>query len=138
LRQLLFILLACSVPSFIWAQGMKEVSGTVYGPDGKALQGVNVTIKGGSRGATTNEQGRYSILAVNSDILVYSFTGHTIQEQRVGERAIIDVTLESGTSDLDQVVVVGYGEKKKVTVTGSVVSVKGRDLQKAPVVNLSN
>lgn len=138
LRQLLFIFLAFSVPSMVWAQAAKEVRGTVYGPDNKVLQGVNVTIKGGTRGATTDADGKYSITAINSDILVYSFASHTVQEQRVGERSIIDVTLERGTSDLDQVVVVGYGEKKKVTVTGSVVSVKGKDLQKAPVVNLSN
>src|SRR5690349_2694256 len=97
LRHALFILLAFSVPSLVWAQGGKEVTGTVYGPDAKALQGVNVTIKGGTRGATTDAEGKYSILAANSDILVYSFASHTVQEQRVGERNIIDVTLERGT-----------------------------------------
>ena len=137
LRQRLFIFLVLFVPSLLWAQ-TKEVTGTVYGSDKTPLQGVSVIIKGSTRGTTTDASGKYSIQAQNSDILIFSFTSHETKEQRVGDKTTIDLGLVKGTSDMEQVVVVGYGEKKKVTVTGAVVSVKGRDLQRAPVINLSN
>lgn len=138
LRQILLIFLAFSVPSLLWAQNAREIRGTVVGPDNIPLQGVNVLVKGTPRGTTTDAAGKFAIQVQNNDILVFSFASHETQEHRVGDKASIDVTLSKGVSDLDQVVVVGYGEKKKATVTGSVVTVRGRDLQRSPVVNLSN
>jgi TonB-linked SusC/RagA family outer membrane protein len=69
---------------------------------------------------------------------VFSFVGYAGIEEVVGNRSIINVTLTPDISSLNEVVVVGYGTQKKETITGSVASVKGSELVKSPVVNLSN
>jgi outer membrane receptor for Fe3+-dicitrate len=60
------------------------------------------------------------------------------KEVTVGNQSIINVSLTPDAKSLSEVIVVGYGVQKKATVSGSVVSVKGSDLQKSPSVNLSN
>ena len=91
LRQIVFIFLVLSVPSLLWAQ-TKEVTGTVYGSDKSPLQGVNIIIKGSTRGTTTDAAGKFNIQAQNSDILIFSFTSHETKEQRVGDKTTIDLS----------------------------------------------
>jgi TonB-dependent starch-binding outer membrane protein SusC len=138
LRQILLVFLAFTVPYILWAQNAKQVNGTVYGTENTPLSGVSVLVKGSTRGTTTDANGRFSIEVQNSDVLVFSYTGHNLQEVSVRDKTIVDVRLDQNASNLDQVVVVGYGQKRKATLTGSVASVSGRDLQKSPVVDLSN
>ncbi len=70
--------------------------------------------------------------------LVFTFISYATQEIAMDARTTIDVTLAPDVTSLEEVVIVGYGEQKKETVTGSVVTVKGTDLVKSPSVNLSN
>src|SRR5690606_40660256 len=63
-------------------------------------------------------------------VLVFSMVGYTTKEEAVGTRNMIDVILEPTTSDLEEVVVVGYGTQRRETITGSVVSVKSAELMK--------
>jgi len=103
------------------------------------LTGVSVSIKGTTRGTGTDDDGNFVLENVPADaVLVFSMVGYTSHEEAVGNREVINVELSQTMSDLEEVVVVGYGVQKKVTKTGSVSQVKGEDLKQAPVVNVEN
>ncbi len=126
MRQILvFIILGfifCGNNSF--GQAGQLISGRVTDNASYPIPGVNVSIKGTSSGAITNLDGDYEIMVTGSDdILVFSFVGMKTIEEEVGNRRIIDVQLEEDFIDLDEIVVVGYGEKKKSDLVGSVSSV---------------
>src|SRR5690606_13930473 len=70
--------------------------------------------------------------------LVFSNVGFETVEQEVGKQTVVDVSMKASISDLEEVVVVGYGTQKKATITGSVSSIKGEDFNIAPVANASN
>ncbi|MGA0560319.1 SusC/RagA family TonB-linked outer membrane protein [Larkinella sp. VNQ87] len=115
------------------------VKGKVTGGQSDVLPGVSIVVKGTTQGTTTSADGTYSLSVPNRNAtLVYSFIGYVTQEIAVNGRTNIDVKLLDDVSQLNEVVVVGYGVQKKETVTGSVVSVKGSDLVKSPTTNLSN
>jgi TonB-linked SusC/RagA family outer membrane protein len=116
-----------------------QVSGTVRDNAGSPIPGVNVIEKGTTNGTTTDTEGKYSLLVRDENaVLVFSFIGFATQEISVNGRSSIEVEMTSDTQTLNEVVVVGYGEQKKVTLTGAVATVKGTELQKSPAVNLSN
>jgi len=117
----------------------KEIKGKVSDETGSGLPGVTVTEKGTMNGAITDVNGQFTVnVKGDAAILVFSFVGYAGLEEVVGSRSIINVTLTPDVSSLNEVVVVGYGTQKKETITGSVASVKGSELVKSPVVNLSN
>jgi len=118
----------------------KEVSGVVIsGEDNLPLPGVSILVKGTTAGTVTDVDGKFRI-SVNSDqsVLVFSFIGFQTQEVVVGAQSELTVTLGPDMKSLEEVIVVGYGEQKKETITGSVATVKGGELAKSPSVNLSN
>ncbi|MBL0739804.1 SusC/RagA family TonB-linked outer membrane protein [Chryseolinea lacunae] len=107
--------------------------------DGATLPGVNIIVKGTSIGTTTDADGKYSISVPNAEsVLVFTFIGYKTQEAVVGSRTAIDISLESDVETLSEIVVVGYGEQKKETLTGSISQVKGDDIVKSPQPNVSN
>ncbi|SDK84590.1 TonB-linked outer membrane protein, SusC/RagA family [Catalinimonas alkaloidigena] len=115
------------------------ISGKVSDEGGGTLPGVNVLVKGTNAGTITDTEGNYSLSVPSGDAtLVFSFIGYNTHEEPVNGRSTIDVILLEDVQSLSEVVVVGYGTQKKETVTGSVVTVKGKDLVKSPAVNLSN
>ncbi|MBK3518797.1 SusC/RagA family TonB-linked outer membrane protein [Carboxylicivirga marina] len=104
------------------------VTGTVTdASDGLPLPGVSVVIKGTTTGTVTNVDGQYQLMANQGDVLVFSFIGMTAQEATITS-ATIDIALEEDATDLDEVVVVGYGVQKKALVTGANANVKGEAL----------
>lgn len=134
-RALFLFLLLTSVGAF----AQTKISGKVVDAQGIALPGVSIVIKGTAVGTISSAQGTYSLNVPNrSGTLVYSFIGFTTQEIPMNGQTEINVTLASDDRMLNEVVVVGYGEQKKETVTGAVATVKGGDLVKSPAVNLSN
>lgn len=116
----------------------QNISGTVKDKTGQGMPGVTVQVKGKTQGAVTDANGQFSLLASPQDTLMVSFIGYRDQTIPVGSRTSFDITLQANERSLNEVIVVGYGKQKKVTVTGSVAAVKGSELQKAPTVNLSN
>ncbi|SHO61964.1 TonB-linked SusC/RagA family outer membrane protein [Algoriphagus zhangzhouensis] len=135
----LTFLLCLGITASTMAQ-TREVSGVVIsGEDNFPLPGVSILVKGTTTGTVTDVDGNFNI-TVNSDnpVLVFSFIGFMTQEVEVGARTTLDITLAPDTKSLEEVVVVGYGEQKKETITGSVATVKGKELTKSPALNLSN
>lgn len=91
--------------------------------DNMPLPGVNVIIKGQTKGTVTDADGKYSIAAAASDLLVFSFIGMETTEREVGASTSIDVALTESLANLGEVVVVAYGTQKKSNVTGAVSNV---------------
>ena len=115
------------------------VTGKVTGEDGNPLPGVNILIKGTLAGAITNADGNYSIEVDDPNaMLVFSFIGYRTQEVEISGRNVINITMAEEIIGLEEVIAIGYGTKKKATVTGAIVTVKGDELQKTPTTNLAN
>jgi len=112
-----------------------SVSGTVTGDNGTPLNGVSVTVKGTTRGTSTNTAGKYTILAPSNATLVFSSVGYTNQEVGVAGRPDVSVTLAASNRELEQVVVIGYGTANKRDLTGSIAKVSGRDIADKPSTN---
>ncbi len=115
----------------------QTVTGTVTSqPDGLPLPGVNIIIKGTAQGASSDMDGQYTIeVEDGTAVLVYSYIGFTPQEITVGTQTVINVGLEEDASQLNEIVVVGYGARRKSDVTGSVSSVKADELTAFPVLD---
>jgi len=116
------------------------VTGTVTDSDnGVTLPGVNILIKGTTRGTSTNLDGEYSVsMPSPNDTLVFSYIGYQTRQIPVNGRSSIDVQLDPKSLEGQEIVVVGYAKQKKVTVTGSVSSVSTNDILKAPTANIGN
>lgn len=133
---LTFILfLGLSNPTYAISKGHiqkadKQITGNVTDESGAALPGASVSIKGTSKGTTTDAMGKFALnVADNSVTLVFSFTGYNSQEIVVGNRSVIDVQLKNNNQSLDEVIVVGYGQVRKSDLTASVASVKAADIK---------
>lgn len=119
------------------ASAQMTVTGTVTDQDGLSLIGVNIIIQGTTTGTVTDIDGNYSIEASEGDLLIFSYTGYGTQEVSVGSSSAIDISLKEG-EQLSEVVVTAYGTQKKVTVTGAISQVRGREITQSPAVNVSN
>ncbi|MEX0884350.1 MAG: SusC/RagA family TonB-linked outer membrane protein, partial [Cyclobacteriaceae bacterium] len=121
------------------AQGSRELSGKVTNTEGLTMPGVTVVEKGTTNGTVTDVNGNYSFtVSENAETLVFSFVGMETKEIIIGNQSQINVSLEDDTADLEEVVVVGYGEQRKATLTGSIASTDETRIKKAPVTSLSN
>jgi TonB-linked SusC/RagA family outer membrane protein len=129
---LYFIVLGTfAIPGF----AQRNISGTVKDNSGNPLGNVSVLIKNTSKGTTTNSSGYFTIVASPTDILVFSFTGFETQEVKVNSQSSFSISMVTGTSALDEVVVVGYGSQKKVNLTGAVGTVTNERLENRPIVD---
>jgi len=126
------VLLLVFTASFVQAQDT-QVSGTILDETGMPLPGVSILLKGTTRGTTTDLDGKYSIAAPADGVLVFSFIGYNNIEETVGSRSKIDLTLTPDVSNLDEVVVVGYGTQKKSQLTGAISSVGNKEIQELPI-----
>lgn len=131
---LLVMMLCVLVNSSGYAQE-KVVKGKVTDHTGLPLPGADVLIKGTQKAVSTDFDGNYSISVAPGAVLVYSFVGSVTQEVTVGQSAVYDVVLKEENNTLEEVVVVGYGVKKKKDLTGSIVSVDAEDIASRPVVS---
>lgn len=117
-------------------QSKITVKGTVVDEQGEAIPGVTVQVKGSSLGTATAVDGSFQLDNVDSNALL-SISAIGYKTQELTAQATLAIQLEMDGA-LEEVVVVGYGSQKKATVTGSVATVKGDNLVKSPVANLSN
>lgn len=107
----------------------RTISGIVTDiSDGLPLPGVSVVIKGTQTGTATDVNGRYTIEAAPSDVLIFSFVGMKTQNETVGNRQVINVALESDAQNLEEVVVTGYGVTRKKAFTGAASIVGSKDI----------
>ena len=128
-RMLAFVF-ALIVPILASAQEV-SIRGVVKDNSGSPLPGVNVIVEGTTNGTITNMDGQYQIKAPSDATLTFSFIGFDNQSQPINGRQVIDVVLEEESLDIDEIVVVGYGQMKRSDLTGSVVSVNDAAIKKS-------
>lgn len=105
------------------------VEGTVTSAeDNEPLIGVTVSVKGTPTGTVTDFDGRYTLNVEEGAVLVFSYTGYQTQEIEVKGNSQIDVAMKNDDAILDEVVVVGYGTRKKSLVTGAIAQIEGEDI----------
>ena len=115
-----------------------NVSGVVKSDAGELMPGVNIQVKGTTKGTLTDVSGRYTISVPNAQsILVFSFVGMAPQEIAVNGRSLIDVTMAPSATQMDEVVVTALGiSREKKSLAYSVGEVKTEDLVKAGNINV--
>ena len=113
----------------------RTISGTVTSKDdGTGMPGVNVVIKGTTTGTVTDVNGAYTLsVSGPSVVLTFTFIGLKTQEVEVGDRTQIDLQMEQDVTQLSEIVVVGYGQQDKRTLTSAISSVKGDEVSKMAV-----
>lgn len=114
------------------------IKGKVYDENGETIVGANVLLKGTTLGTATDINGEYTLTYEGDyQILVASFIGYKTQEVKIGNQTTINFKMELEAESLEEVVVVGAGTQKKVSVTGAITSIKG-EILKVPNSSLSN
>ena len=113
-----------SLPMIEEGFSQQTISGKITDEDGEALPGASVVVKGTTNGTTTDIDGLFNLNCPEDAVITVSFVGYQTQEIAVNNRSVIDLQLSLDLDQLDEVVVVGYGQQKKVNVTGAVSSVE--------------
>ena len=114
------------------APAKAQVTGVVRDAAGNPMIGVTVTIKGTLVGVSTGVDGSYTIPADKDAMLLFSYIGYRNQEEPVGQRTQIDVTMQEDQLVMDEVVVVGYGTLKKRNIVGAVENLAGDAVENRP------
>lgn len=114
-----------------------SIKGQVMAPDGTPIPGATVAVVGTSRGVITDELGVFTVEAAQGEVIRVAMIGMNPEEVKVAGQKLLKVTLAAKIDKLDEVVVVGFGQQKKVTVTGAVSTVNMEDMR-TPVRSLTN
>lgn len=121
--------------SFVTASAQKGITvrGTVLDSNGETIIGASVTLKGNNSVGTISDIDGNFVLTVPSEksVLIVSYVGMKPQEVKVSSKGMIKVTLEDDTKQLEEVVVVGYGQQKKASVVGAITQTSGKILERA-------
>ena len=128
----------CAFCNLAEAQNSLVISGVVQDNTGAPISGVSVILKSSRTGVTTDETGKYSLPLPNGQkngTIVFSYVGFITQSLAVPVSGILNVTLVNKTSQLSDVVVVGYGIQQKVDITGAVNQISSKDIENKPVLN---
>lgn len=128
-KRLILFLLLLGLNSVLLAQQV-TITGTVTNDNQDPLPYATVSVKGTSNGALTNDEGKFSITTAQSDsmIIVCSFSSYQKQEVAVNGRSVVDIEMQAITQ-LDDVVIVGYGKSSNKELTGATSKVNGKDVE---------
>jgi len=130
------LLLVMLVNVCIFAQDSYTLNGTVVSKaDNSTLPGVSVRILNTNTGTETNLDGNYSIKITKGAVLEFSYLGYLTQNVTINNQKTLNISLAEDAANLDEVVVVGYGKRRKSDITGAVSSVTTEELTAFPVLN---
>lgn len=118
-------------------QQKKTITGTVVDPNGEAVIGANVLVKGTTNGTITDMDGKFSLEVPEGAMLLVSYIGYGDYETKVGNQSNLSITLKEDSKALDELVVVGYGVQRKGNIATSVTTIKSEVLQNRPVQTIS-
>ena len=126
-----FLLFITSMLLYVsgYAQTLKISGKITDAGSAQPIPGVNIKVKGTATGTVSAIDGSYTISAAPGNVLVFTFLGYASQQVVVKDARAINVKLSPTSSDLNEVVVIGYGKAKRKDVTGSISSIKGDDLR---------
>jgi hypothetical protein len=131
LKILCFLITACA---YYTAQAQQNVtlSGKVTdSANNTGVQGVSVTLKGNSKtGTVTDANGNFKITVPQGSVLSFSSVNYATQEIQTGSSSVVNLVLVPSSAELNEVVVIGYGTRKRKDVTGAVSTVGAKDIEK--------
>jgi TonB-linked SusC/RagA family outer membrane protein len=138
---IVLILVGISLPGMQGLYAQEEagydLTGIVVDQGGESLPGVNIVIKGTTQGTITNINGQFTIRVSNEDVLVVSYVGFTTQEVTVSGQKTLSLILAEDLTELEEVVVIGYGSVKRANMVGAVENMKADEVEDIPATNLS-
>ena len=138
MKKLFFLFALFFSFSLLFAQE-RSITGRVTDENNDPIPGANVVVKGTISGAVTDMDGNFKIrLTESAKVLIFTFIGYDSREVNISGKSQIDVQLKMSSIGLQEVVAVGYGTQKKATITGSISTVKGTELVRSPLPNLSS
>ncbi|WP_343592796.1 TonB-dependent receptor [Flavobacterium sp.] len=133
------VLLSVFMMQFGLAQESKTVSGTITSSeDGLGVPGATVLVQGTKSSTVTDFDGKYKVEAKTGDVLVITFVGFKTQNIKVGTEKVVNVVLQPETSELKEIVVIGYGTQKKKVNTAATSLVSGKDIQQVASLDVTN
>lgn len=133
------VLLSVFMMQFGFAQESKTVSGTITSSeDGFGVPGATVQVQGTKSSTVTDFDGKYKVEAKTGDVLVITFVGFKSQNITVGTQKVVNVVLSPETSELKEIVVIGYGTQKKKVNTAATSLVSGKDIQQVASLDVVN
>ena len=118
-------------------QQKKIITGTVVDPNGEAVIGANVLVKGTTNGTITDMDGKFSLEVPEGAMLQITYVGYANQEIKVGNQSSLSIIMKDDSEALDELVVVGYGVQRKGNIATSVTTIKSEVLQNRPVQTIS-
>ena len=140
MQKIKLLIAMCFISSIGWAQGI-TIKGVVSDNSG-TLPGASVIVKGsaasGIIGTITDIDGNYTLSVGSNDVLLVSFMGYDTQEIPVAGKTTINITLESNSENLDELVVIGYGSQKKESVLGAISQITADEILESGSSNLTN
>lgn len=115
----------------------RTITGKVTDQNGKAIEGASVKVKNTTKGTTTNADGMFTISVPSTEsVISVSYVGFLIYEAKAGNSTTFNVELSPLDKTMDDVIVVGYGTKKRVNIQGAIATIKGSEIEDIPVGNL--
>ena len=131
------LLILLGINTTLLAQ-VTKVTGKITDDKGVPVPGVTIIEKGTKKGVNSDMDGNYSFGASSKSILVFSSIGYVTKEVFVNGQAVINVKLISSSTELDGVVVVAYGNRKKISVSGAITTITSEQLSRSPSANVAN
>lgn len=123
----------------IIASAQIAIKGKVTNANGEPLQGVNVLVVKEQGGTITNDNGEYNVSVPNlNSVIEFSYVGYKTTALPVNGRTVLNVTLVEDAQTLDDVVVVGYGTQRRLSITGAVSTLSDKELLKSPTIGVTN
>lgn len=135
-KNLTVLLLVLALPFFTFAQEKTFTGHVTDAETGEPVAGATVAVKGKLAGVITDALGAFKMKAAEGDVFEISSVGYQTQELKLGATPDLQIKLKMINKQLNEVVVVGYGSKKRSDVTGSVATVPKTRLEKLPVTNI--
>lgn len=138
MKRLLFILVCLTAVAVAFGQSFTLQGHVTAAEDGSDLIGVTIRVQGTKATAITDYSGNFKIDAKKGDKVTFSYIGYVDKTITVQNNSPLSIAIEANNSDLAEVVVVGYGQAKRITMTGAVSAINGKELQRVPVSSVQN
>lgn len=122
-------------PGVLFAQ-TGTINGTIKDPDNKPVEGATVTVKETKISVAANKQGKFSIKAIKGNTITITSVSFETQSFILGNETMLNIKLESKSDDLEDVVVVGYGQQKKASVVAAISTINAKGLLQTPASNI--
>ncbi|WP_282160580.1 SusC/RagA family TonB-linked outer membrane protein [Ulvibacterium marinum] len=130
------IFLICFGLQQLYAQ--QTITGTVTDENGVGIPGANIVVQGTTNGVVTDFDGNFSIEASSDAVLVLSYLGYATQNVPVGNQTTVNIQMTPDASELDEVVVIGYGTARKSDLTGAISRVTSESFEDQPLARVED